>query len=120
MPCSIEGSTATRHQPPYQYPNIMRPSTGCDEKSSCQDDKIWQDIASQAQERTKQYEQPDSPIKACPLPEVIWSYYQEQGEAESTEERSGVEQIHTWFHEASLSIRFGLISWHRSRSSGSR
>lgn len=85
-----------------------------------QADKVWQDIASQAQERTKQREQPDSPIKTCPLPEVIWSYYQEQGEAESTEERNGVEQIHIWFHEASPSIRFGLISWHRSRSSGSR
>ena len=85
MPCSIEGSTATRHQPPYQYPNIMRPSTGCDEKGSCQDDKIWQDIASQTQESTEQYEDPDSPIKICPLAEVIWSHYQEQGEAESTE-----------------------------------
>lgn len=32
----------------------MRPSTECDEKGSCQADKIWQDIASQAQERTEQ------------------------------------------------------------------
>ena len=55
-----------------------------------------------------------------PLPEVLWSYYQEQGEAESTEERNGAEQIHTWFHEASPSIRFGPISWRRSQSSGSR
>lgn len=80
MPCSIEGSTATRHQPPYQYPNIMRPSTGCDEKGSCQDDKIWQDIASQAQERTEQYEDPGCPIKARPLPEVPRPDYQEQCE----------------------------------------
>ena len=40
----------------------MRPSTGCDEKGSCQADKIWQDIASQTQEHTKQHEQPGSPI----------------------------------------------------------
>ncbi len=56
------------HKPPYQYPNIMRPSTGCDEKDSCQTDKIWQDIASQAQDRTEKHEQPDSPIKIYPLP----------------------------------------------------
>ena len=57
---------------------------------------IPQDVTSQAQERTKQHEQPNSSIKTSPLPEVIWSYYQEQGEAESTEERNYVEQIHTW------------------------
>lgn len=89
-------------------------------QSSRQADKVWQDIASQAQERAKQNEQPDSPIKTCPLPEVPRSDYQEQGEVQSTEERNGVEQIHTWFHEASPSIRFGLISWHRIRSNGSR
>lgn len=63
----------------------MRPSTGCDEKSSCQDDKIWQDIASQTQESTEQYEQPDSPIKTCALPEVHRADYQEQGKIKSTE-----------------------------------
>lgn len=31
-----------------------------------------------------------------PLPEVHRPDYQEQGEAESTEKRNGVEQIHTW------------------------
>lgn len=82
----------------------MRPSTGCDEKGSCQDDKIWQDIASQAQERTKQHEKPDSPIKTFPLPEVIWSYYQEQGEAESTEERNSVEQFQIYSKEPVCSI----------------
>lgn len=38
---------------------------------------IRQDIASQAQERTKQREQPDSPIKTCPLPEVSRTDYKE-------------------------------------------
>lgn len=89
-------------------------------QSSHQPGNISQDAARQSQERAKQNEQPDSPMKTCPLPEVIRSDYQEQGEVKSTEERNGVEQIHTWFHEASPSIRFGLISWHRSRSSGSR
>ena len=98
----------------------MRPSTGCDEKSSCQDDKIWQDIASQAQERTEQHEQSDSPIKTCPLPEVSWTDYKEQSKAKSAEERNGMEQIQTRFHEASPSIRFGPISWRRIRNSGSR
>lgn len=80
---------------------------------------VWQEIASQAQERTKQHEQPDSPIKTFPLPKVPRSDYQEQGEVESTEKRNGMEQIQTRFHEASPSIRFGPISWHRSRSNGS-
>ena len=80
---------------------------------------IRQDIARQAQERAKQNEQPDSPIKTCPLPEVIRSYYQEQGEIESTEERYGMEQIQTRFHRASPSIRYGPISRHRNRSNGS-
>lgn len=81
---------------------------------------ISQDAARQAQERAKQNEQPDPPIKTCPLPEVIRSYYQEQGEVKSTEKRNGVEQIHTRFHGASPSIRYGPISWHRIRSSGNR
>ena len=81
---------------------------------------VWQDIASQAQERTKQHEQPDSPIKTCPLPEVSRTDYKEQSKAKSAEERYGMEQIQNWFHEASPSIRFGVISWHRSRSTGSR
>ena len=83
-------------------------------------DKIWQDIASEAQERTNQHEQPDSPIKTCPLPEVSWTDYKEQSKAKSAEERYGMEQIQNWFHEASPSIRFGPISWHHTRSSGSR
>ena len=58
MPCSIESITATT----ASIPNIMRPSTGCGEKGSYQADKIWQDIASQTKERTKQHEQPGSPI----------------------------------------------------------
>lgn len=65
----------------------MRPSTGCDEKDSCQTDKIWHDIASQAQDRTEKHEQPDSPIKICPLPEVPRTDYQEQCEVKSAEER---------------------------------
>lgn len=69
----------------------MRPSTGCDEKGSCQADKVWQDIASQAQERTKQHEQPDSPIKTCPLPEVHRPHYQEQGEVEMTDLGYGIQ-----------------------------
>lgn len=73
-------------------------------QSSHQHGNISQDAARQAQERAKQNEQPDSPIKTCPLPEVIRSYYQEQGEVKSTEERDGVEQIHTWFHRAGPSI----------------
>ena len=89
-------------------------------QSSHQPGKIPQDAARQAQERTKQNEQPDSPIKTCPLPEVIRSYYQEQGDVKSTEKRYGVEQIHTRFHGASPSIRYGPISWHRIRSSGNR
>jgi predicted Zn-dependent protease len=63
-----------------------------------------QDAARQAQERAKQNEQPDSPIKTCPLPEVIQSYYQKQGEVKSPEERDGEEQIHTWFHRAGPSF----------------
>ena len=98
----------------------MRPSTGCDEKDSCQTDKIWQDIASQAQDRTEKHEQPDSPIKICPLPEVSRTDYKEQSKAKSAEERYGMEQIQNWLHEASPSIRFGPISLHRSRSTGSR
>lgn len=88
--------------------------------NSRQADKVWQYIASQAQERTKQHEQPDSPIKTCPLPEVSRTDYKEQSKAKSAEERYGMEQIQNWFHEAGPSIRFGSISWHRSRSSGSR
>lgn len=61
--------------------------------NSRQADKVWQDIASQAQERTKQHEQPDSPINTCPLPEVSWTDYKEQSKAKSAEERYGVEQI---------------------------
>lgn len=87
---------------------------------SRQADKVWQDIASQAQERTKQHEQPASPIKTRPLPEVPRSDYQEQGEVETTNLGYGIQQFKTWFQIASPSIRFGSISWHRSRSSGSR
>ena len=89
-------------------------------QSSYPPGNISQDAAHQAQERAKQNEQPDSPIKTCPLPEVPRSDYQEQGEVESTEERNGVEQIHTRFHGASPSIRYGPISWHRIRSGGNR
>lgn len=46
---------------------------------------IRQDIARQAQERTKQHEQPDSPIKTCALPEVHRPDYQEQGKIKSAE-----------------------------------
>lgn len=88
-------------------------------QSSHRSGNISQDAARQAQERAKQNEQPDSPIKTCPLPEVNRSYYQEQGEVKSTEERNGVEEIHTWFYGASPSIRYGPISWHRNRSTGS-
>ena len=98
----------------------MRPPTGCCDKGLCQADKVWQDIAGQAQERTKQREQPASPIKTCALPEVSWTDYKEQSKAKSAEERYGMEQIQNWFHEARPSIRFGPISWHHSRSSGSR
>lgn len=87
--------------------------------NSRQADKVWQDIASQAQERTKQHEQPDSPIKTYPLPEVFRTDYKEQSKAKSAEERYGVEQIQNWFHEPGPPIRFGSISWHRNRSSGS-
>ena len=79
-PYSIESITATT----ASIPNIMRPSTGCVEKGSCQTDKIWQDIASQVQERTKQHEQPDSPIKVRPLPEEPRPDYQEQCEVKMT------------------------------------
>lgn len=89
-------------------------------QSSRQADKVWQDIASQAQERAKQNEQPDSPIKTCPLPEVSRTDYKEQSKAKSAEERYGMEQIQNWFHEASPSIRFRPISWRRIRNSGSR
>ena len=54
-------------------------------QSSHQPGNISQNAARKAQECTKQQEQPDSPIKTCPLPEVIWSYYQEQGEVETTD-----------------------------------
>ena len=63
----------------------MRPSTGCDEKGSCQTDKIWHDIASQAQERTEQCEDPGSPIKVRPLPEAPRPDHQEQCEVKMTE-----------------------------------
>ena len=53
-------------------------------QSSHQPSNISQDAARQAQERAKQIKQPDSPIKTCSLPEVIRSYYQEQGEVKST------------------------------------
>lgn len=46
---------------------------------------IRQYVASLAQERTKQREQPDSPIKTCALPEVHRPDYQEQGKVKSTE-----------------------------------
>lgn len=98
----------------------MRPSTGCGEEGLCQADKVWQDIASQAQERTKQREQPGSPIKTRPLPEVLRPGYQEQGKAETADLRYGIQQFKTWFQIASLSVRFESISWHRNRSSGSR
>lgn len=52
---------------------------------------ISQDAARQAQERAKQNEQPDSPIKTCPLPEASRADYQEQGEVESTEMRYEME-----------------------------
>lgn len=65
---------------------------------------IRQDIARQAQERAKQNEQPDSPIKTCPLAEAPRADYQEQGEVESTEKRYGMKQIQTRFHRAGLSI----------------
>lgn len=81
MPCSIESSTATTASIPKHHATVH----WVRRESLCQADKVWQDIASQAQERTKQHEKPDSPIKICPLAEVIWSHYQEQGEAESTE-----------------------------------
>ena len=73
-------------------------------QSSHQPGNISQDAARQAQERAKQNEQPDSPIKTCPLPEVIQSYYQEQGEVKSTEERDGVEQIQASLHRAGPSF----------------
>ena len=73
-------------------------------QSSHRPGNMSQDAACQAQERAKQNEQPDSPIKTCPLPEVIRSYYQEQGEVESTEKRYGMEQIQTRFHRAGPSI----------------
>ena len=81
---------------------------------------IRQDIARQAQERTKQHEQPDPPIKTCPLSKVHRSDYQEQGEAETTDLGYGIQQFKAWFQIATPSIRFGPISWRRSRSSGSR
>ena len=89
-------------------------------QSSRQTGDIRQYVASQAQERTKQREQPDSPIKTCPLTEVPRSDYQEQGEVETTDLGYGIQQFKTWFQITSPSIRFGPISWHRSRSSGSR
>ena len=73
-------------------------------QSSHQPGNISQDAARQAQERAKQNEQSNSPIKTCPLPEVIRSYYQEQGEIESTEKRYGMKQIQTRFHRADPSI----------------
>lgn len=73
-------------------------------QSSRQTGDIRQYVASQAQERTKQREQPDSPIKTCPLPEVSWTDYKGQSKAKSAEKRYGMEQIQTRFHKASLSI----------------
>lgn len=46
---------------------------------------IRQDIASQAQERTEQCEDPGSPIKVRPLPEAPRPDYQEQCEVKTTE-----------------------------------
>lgn len=60
------------------------------------------------------------PIKTCPLPEVHRPDYQDQGEAEMTDLGNGIQQFKAWFQIASTSIRFGPISWHRSRSSGIR
>ena len=71
---------------------------------SHQPGNISQDAARQAQERAKQNEQPDSPIKTCPLPEVIRSYYLEQGEVESAEMRYEMEQIQVWFHRAGPTV----------------
>ena len=88
--------------------------------SSRQPGDIRQYVPSQAEERTKQREQPDSPIKTYPLTEVPRSDYQEQGEVEMTDLGYGIQQFKTWFQITSPSIRFGPISWHRSRSSGSR
>ena len=51
-----------------------------EEEGLCQADKIWQDIASQTQARTEQYEDPGRPIKVRPLPEVPRPDYQEQCE----------------------------------------
>lgn len=89
-------------------------------QSSHQPGNISQDAARQAQERAKQNEQPDSPIKTCPLPEVTRLDYQEQAKVEPTDLGYGIQQFKTWFQIAGPSIRFGPISWHRTRSSGSR
>lgn len=73
-------------------------------QSSHQPGNIRQDIASQAQERAKQHEQPEPPVEPGPLTEVPRADYQEQGEVESTEKRYGMEQIQTRFHRAGPSI----------------
>lgn len=73
-------------------------------QSSHRPGNISQDAARQAQERAKQSEQPDSPIKTCPLAEAPRADYQEQGEVVSTEKRYGMKQIQTRFHRSGPSI----------------
>lgn len=50
MPCSIESSTATTASKPKHHATVH----WVRRESLCQADKVWQDIASQAQERTEQ------------------------------------------------------------------
>lgn len=60
------------------------------------------------------------PYKDMPSSRSTWPDYQDQGEAEMTDLGNGIQQFKAWFQIASTSIRFGPISWHRSRSSGIR
>lgn len=53
--------------------------------------KIRQDIASDLQAGTEQYEQPESPVEPSPLPGVPRADYQEQGEAETTDLGYGIQ-----------------------------